>query len=101
MLVETLERRVGDKFIEIDEAVRVSGMHAVTLKRLMRSGELKGHKAVVDGRRRWVISERSLKAYANGSTGFFMELSGSKISLIRRSDLDWGELPPKRWPGPK
>lgn len=75
-------------YIPLDEAVRRSGLHPETLKRLLRGGVITGFKAAHGGRRRWLVSVLSLRQYADPVNGFLLDLPGPKLFLRRADDLD-------------
>ena len=72
---------MGDDFIPLDQAAALSGLHKNTLKRLLRQGEIRGYKAVWEGRRRWMVSVRSLRHYSDPIEGFLLDLPGPKLFL--------------------
>lgn len=78
--------RVSDEYLLLDDAARRSGLHANTIQRLLQRGVLTGHKAVVRGRRRWLVSARSLRHYCDPFNGFLLDLRGPKLYLRRLSD---------------
>jgi len=77
---------MGDPYLTLEEAARLCGLHEQTLQRLLQRGVLAGHKAVVRGRRRWLISARSLRHYCDPINGFLLDLRGPKLYLRRLSD---------------
>jgi hypothetical protein len=77
---------VGDKYLILEEAARVSGLHTNTIQRLLQSGVLTGYKAVVRGRMRWLVSARSLRYYCDPINGFLLDLRGPKLYLRRFTD---------------
>ena len=78
--------RVSDEYVTIEEAARRSGLHAVSVRRLLVQGVLFGYKDLVGGRRRWLISTRSLRHYCDPINGFLLDLRGPKLYLRRLSD---------------
>ncbi len=78
--------RVGDEYVILEEAARRSGLHTNTIQRLLQRGVLTGHKAIVRGRRRWLVSARSLRHYCDPINGFLLDLRGPKLYLRRLPD---------------
>lgn len=54
---------MGDELLTVDQAAERLQMHADTVRRLLREGQLPGRKV---GARQWRISADALKAYING-----------------------------------
>jgi len=50
---------MADDWITTEEAARLSGYHQEHIRRLIRSGELKGRKFLIV----WQVSRSSLKSY--------------------------------------
>lgn len=75
---------MGTDYVKLKEAQRISGMHPDTLKRLLRSGEIRGFKATDDGRHRWFVSLRSLNQYREASTAFMSTLPPRRFYLKPR-----------------
>ena len=73
---------MGDDYISLDEAARRSGLHPNTLRRLLRSGEIRGYKSGW----RWMVSAASVGEYSDPVHGFLLELPGPKIYLTRRHE---------------
>lgn len=73
---------MSDDHIPLDEAARISGLHPVTLRRLLRQGDILGYR----DRRKWLVSARSLRAYVDPISGFALDLPGPKIFLTKRED---------------
>lgn len=73
-------------YLILEEAVRRSGLHEQTIKRLLKQGVIVGHKAAVRGHHRWLISARSLRGYCDPINGFLLDLRGPKLYLRRVSD---------------
>jgi len=73
---------VGD-FIPLGEAARRSGLHPNSLKRLLRQGVLRGFKAARNGRKQWLVSTASLRAYTDPESGLLLDLPGPKRFLRR------------------
>lgn len=82
---------VSSDYISLEEALQRSGLHPDTLRRLLRTGEIEGFKAVVRGRRRWMVSVRSLKNYSDPVYGFLLNLPGPKLFLRRLDEADSDE----------
>ncbi len=74
--------RAMDDYIPLEQAAKESGLHIVTLRRLLRKGSILGYKA--HRFRGWMVSRRSLDAYTNPVTGFALDLPGPKLFLTRR-----------------
>ncbi len=72
-----------DEHISLEEASERSGLNLNTLKRLLREGAIEGDKFNIDGRRRWLVSARSLRFYTDPIDGFLLELRGPKLYLKR------------------
>lgn len=79
---------MNDEFLRLEEAARQSGLHANTLRRLLREGTLHGYKAVHRGKQCWWVSAASLKRYTNPRSGFLLDLPGPKLFLKRRDEED-------------
>jgi hypothetical protein len=77
---------VREELLILEEAARRSGLHPHTIQRLLQQGRLLGHKTVVRGRLRWVVSARSLRAYTNPINGFLLDEPGPKLFLRRLND---------------
>jgi hypothetical protein len=77
---------VGDDYVSIEEAARLSGLHINSIRRLLRKGSLYGYKATEGKSRRWMISIQSLRRYTDPQTGFLLELPGPKLYLTRRDE---------------
>lgn len=75
-----------DEYLTLKEAARRSGLHTNTIQRLLQQGVLTGHKAVVHGRLRWLVSARALRHYYDPINGFLLDLRGPKLYLRRLSD---------------
>ena len=73
---------MSDDHIPLLEAARISGLHPVTLRRLLRQGDILGHKQGWY----WQVSAKSLFAYTNPVNGFALDLPGPKIFLTKRED---------------
>jgi excisionase family DNA binding protein len=56
-------RVMGDELLTVDQAAERLQMHADTVRRLLREGQLPGRKV---GARQWRISADALKAYVEG-----------------------------------
>jgi excisionase family DNA binding protein len=54
---------MGDELLTVDQAAERLQMHADTVRRLLREGQLPGRKV---GARQWRISADALKAYVEG-----------------------------------
>jgi excisionase family DNA binding protein len=54
---------MGDELLTVDQAAERLQMHADTVRRLLRDGQLPGRKI---GARQWRISADALKAYVEG-----------------------------------
>jgi excisionase family DNA binding protein len=70
-------------YVSIAEAAALTGVHPVTLRRLIRQRVLRALRDPVDGRRRWLVSTRSLRDYFHPVTGFALEQYGPKLFLKR------------------
>lgn len=81
---------MGNDYIPIEEAADLSGLHENTLRRLLREGVIRGYKAPVEGRQRWMISAASLRDYTDPIQGFLLDLPGPKLFLRRRDDANEG-----------
>jgi DNA-binding Lrp family transcriptional regulator len=77
---------VGYDYIPIEEAAQRFGLHANSLKRLLRQGILDGYKANVDGRRRWMVSVVSVRVYTDPVRGYLLNLPGPKLFLSQLRD---------------
>jgi Helix-turn-helix domain len=77
---------MGDDFITIAEAIEISGLHVNTLMRLLRQGVIRGYKTKWNGRRRWMVSVRSLRQYTDPYEGFLLDMPGPKIFLEKVDD---------------
>ena len=75
-----------DGYVVLEEALRLSGLHADTLTRLLRTGMIKGKKAVYQRRLRWFVSVASLSAYLNEENVFMSARTGPKMHLRRITD---------------
>lgn len=75
---------MGQDFALLEEAAEISGLSVVTIKRLLQKREISGYKAVVDGRRRWLVSLRSLQACTDSERGFLLDRPGPKMYLKRQ-----------------
>ena len=73
---------MSDDHVPLNEAARICGLHPVTLRRLLRQGDILGHK---EGWY-WQVSLKSLLAYTNPVNGFALDLPGPKIFLTKRED---------------
>jgi len=71
--------------LSLDEACHLTSFHPNSLKRLLRAGQVAGYKDLVDGRRRWRVSRRSLERYVN-SIEFGYERPGPKPYLSQLKD---------------
>ncbi len=78
---------MADDYIFLEEAVRLSGLHMNTLRRLLREGTLRGYKTTHEGKQRWLVSVASLKRYADPVQGFLLDLPGPKL-FLRKIDED-------------
>ena len=72
-------------FLTLEEASAISGLHPNSLRRLLRAGTLEGYKAV-HGRRRWLVSAASLRAYAPGFKSFPFDVPAPGLVLKKRSE---------------
>jgi excisionase family DNA binding protein len=54
---------VEDELLTVEEAAARLKMHPVTVRRLLRDGQLPGRKV---GTRQWRVSAAALKAYVEG-----------------------------------
>jgi hypothetical protein len=79
---------VADDYITLEEAALLSGLHLGSLKRLLRSGQLRGYKQSFNGRKRWMVSVRSLRQYTDPYNGYLLDLPGPKLYLRRVDDDD-------------
>jgi hypothetical protein len=80
-------RLAVDDLISLDEAVRWSGLHLNTLRRLLRQGVIEGRKARIgEARVRWWVSRRSLRQYMDPDTGFLLDRRGPRLYLRRRDE---------------
>lgn len=70
--------------ISLDEAANRSGLHKVTVRRLLREGKIRGYKFG----KYWVVSLRSLDEYTDPIMGFLLELPGPKLFLTRREESE-------------
>jgi hypothetical protein len=68
-------------YIPLEEAAQRSGLHANTLKRLLRRGVIRGYKGRHAGRSRWLVSVISLRQYTDPVNGFLLDLPGPKLFL--------------------
>jgi hypothetical protein len=75
-----------DKYVVLEEAVRLSGLYPDTLTRLLRSGVLRGEKRTHNHRQRWFVSVQSLAAYLNEENLFMSARTGPKMYLRRITD---------------
>ena len=73
-------------YLTLKQAAALSGLHVKTLMRLVRTGKLDGHKATVDGVRRWYLSAKSLRDYTDPLRGYLLDLPGPKLYLRRVND---------------
>lgn len=72
-------------FVQLEEASSKSGLHPNTLRRLLRRGTITGYKTSRYGERcRWMVSVRSLQAYADPVYGMALDQPGPKIFLARQ-----------------
>jgi len=81
---------VGNDYIPLEEAADLSGLHENTLRRLLREGVIRGYKAAVEGKQRWMVSAASLRDYTDPIQGFLLDLPGPKLFLRRRDDANEG-----------
>ncbi len=72
-----------NNYISIVEAARRSGLHSNTIKRLLRSGRLRGYKTSVGGRNCWLVSVFSLRHYTDPLNGFLLDMPGPKLFLSK------------------
>lgn len=72
----------------IAEAAQNSGLHLNTLRRLLRAGVVRGYKGLHAGKQRWMVSTRSLSAYADPLTGMLCDMPGPKLFLRRQVASD-------------
>ena len=79
---------MGKDYITLEEAAERSKLHPNTLKRLLRAGEIRGFKAVHDGRKRWLVSAWSLDQYTNPFHGFLLDKPGPKLFLKRLDEQE-------------
>lgn len=79
-----------DDYLLLETAAQVSGLHLNTLRRLLRAGVVRGYKANLRGRRRWVVSALSLKRYTDPFHGFLLDLPGPKLFLRRQDEAKPG-----------
>ena len=79
---------MGTDYISIEEAAERSGLHVGSLKRLLRQGVITGYKINHQGRRRWMVSVRSLDRYVDPEASFMFERPGPKIYLRRRDEAE-------------
>ena len=70
--------------ISLEEAAKRSGLHKVTLRRLLRDGKIRGYRSG----KYWTVSLKSLDAYTDPIMGFLLELPGPKLFLTRRKEND-------------
>ncbi len=75
---------MADDYITLEEAAKRSGLHPVTLRRLLRQGNIQGYRSG----KRWMVSVRSLDKYTDPVMGFLLELPGPKLFLTKREDKD-------------
>jgi hypothetical protein len=75
-----------EDYITLKEAVERSGLHAVTLRRLLRQGIILGYKEPRGRAIRWWVSARSLEQYTDPHLGFLLDLPGPKVFLRRRDE---------------
>lgn len=75
-----------DDYISLETAIQVSGLHANTLRRLLRTGVVRGRKTVVDGRPRWRVLTESLRQYVEGGRLFDSERRERPPRLRRNSN---------------
>ncbi|MGQ0602435.1 MAG: hypothetical protein ACT4QE_12165 [Anaerolineales bacterium] len=75
-----------DDYISLETAIQVSGLHANTLRRLLRTGVVRGRKTVVDGRPRWRVLTESLRQYVEGGRFFDSERLERPPRLRRNID---------------
>ncbi len=80
---------MGD-YLTLAEAADRSGLHANSLKRLLRQGVLRGFKTAVNGRRQWLVHWPTLRQYADPMTGFLLDMPGPKLFLRRAKADDAG-----------
>jgi excisionase family DNA binding protein len=79
---------MGEDYISLEEAAQFSGLHANTLRRLLREGIIRGYKSAFEGRQRWMVSVLSLKQYTDPFHGFLLERPGPKLFLRRQDEGD-------------
>lgn len=75
-------------FIPLETAAEISGLHPNSLKRLLRQGVIRGFKATVGGRQRWLVSVASLRQYTDPMTGWLLDQPGPKLFLRRQRNDD-------------
>ena len=77
---------MAEDFIPLEEAVRLSGYHPNSLKRVVREGKVSGELRLVEGKWRLYLSLRSLQRYTDPEHGFALERPGPKMFLKRSQD---------------
>jgi hypothetical protein len=77
---------MGQDYIPLEEAARMSGLHPNTLKRLLREDVIRGFKGTYRGQHKWLVSVSSLKQYADPMHGFLLEKPGPKLFLRRLNE---------------
>lgn len=75
-----------ETYISLETATQVSGLHANTLRRLLRTGVVRGRKTVVDGRPHWRVLTESLRQYVDGGRLFDSERRERLPRLRRNTD---------------
>jgi hypothetical protein len=86
--IETEASARARGFIKLREAARISGYHIDSIERRLRTGEIYGYKALINGRWRWLVSKRSLLAYSNPATVYESSRPGPKLYLVKRDPDD-------------
>lgn len=77
-----------DDFLTIEEAAELFGVHAGTIRRLLRDRTLRGRKMMYGTRMRWLVSRRDLLDRWHPNTGYALEYSGPKLYLTRATVED-------------
>ncbi len=77
---------MSSDYIPIEAAAERCGLHINSLRRLLRQGAIEGYKSNYEGRRRWLVSVRSLERYVDPEAGFMFERPGPKIYLRRQEE---------------
>jgi excisionase family DNA binding protein len=75
------------RYLTVDQAAHLSGLHANSLRRAVRRGTLRGCKMLVGGHRRVMIARNDLRAYADPIEGELALGFGPK-GFIRRQTWD-------------